>query len=153
MDQVIRVKPHHFVDILTRFGAGEPFTPHPYGHAFHSVAERIIDDRDVTLQLDFGADDICDPCIHNVEGVCDDTIDTRYRPEAPAEKTAWNLLLDKRWCERLGLTEGGRLTARDLAERIRERAGDITDIYREIPADRTAARARKLEAGVDRFLD
>jgi len=33
---MIAVKPHHFVDIVTAFGDGcTEFQPHPYGHAVH----------------------------------------------------------------------------------------------------------------------
>jgi len=154
MKDVIRIKPHHFVDIVTSFGAGETmFEPHPYGHAVHTVAARILGTRDLLLEMELGADDICRPCKHNVNGLCDDTIDTSYRPGAPSSKREWNLLIDQRWCERLGIEQGDGLTARQFCERLRERAGDITDIYREIPADRTAERARKLKAGIARFLE
>ena len=150
----LRIKPHHFVDIITSFGAGRTkFEPHPYGHAVHSVAERILADRDAALKMDLGADDICEPCKHNVDGTCDDTIDTSFRPSAPSSKQEWNLLIDQRWCERLGIGQGDRFSARELCRRLRQQAGDITDIYREIPAARTAERARNLEEGIRRFLE
>ncbi len=149
---VIRIKPHHFVDIITSYGRGEKFEPHPYGHAVHTVAERILSHRDITLVMELGADDICKPCKHNVNGRCDDVIDTSYRPNAPPGKQDWNLLIDRRWCERLTLSAGDRLTARQFCERLRDQAGDITDIYREIPAEMTAERAKALQAGVRRFL-
>ena len=153
MVDLIRVKPHHFVDIITSFSAETlVFEPHPYGHAVHSVSERVLQDRDIVLEMELGADDICAPCVYNVDGLCQDTIDTSYRPQAPSSKRAWNLIIDERWCARLGLAQGDRLTARAFCERLRDRAGDITDIYREIPAERTAERARKLEAGIARFL-
>ncbi len=151
---MISIKPHHFVDILSSVGEGTTeFQPHPYGHAVHSVAARLLAQRDLEIQLEFGADDICRPCRHNRGGLCDDTIDTSYRPTAPKSKREWNLLLDRRWCERLGLREGERLTARAFGERLRDRAGDIRDIYREIPAERTAIKQAALERGVARFLD
>lgn len=149
---VIRIKPHHFIDIVTSYGRGEKFEPHPYGHAVHTVAERILGNRDVMLVMELGADDICKPCKHNVNGRCDDVIDTSYRPNAPPGKQDWNLLIDRRWCERLTLSAGDRLTARQFCERLRDQAGDITDIYREIPAEMTAERAKALQAGVRRFL-
>ncbi len=153
MGDPIRIKPHHFVDIITGLGAGQTtFEPHPYGHAVHIVAERLIQDRDVLLQMELGADDICGPCIHNIDGRCNDTIDTSYRPAAPASKQEWNLLIDRRWCERLGLQQGDTMSAREFVERLRDRAGDITDIYREIPADLTADRARKLTQGIEAYL-
>ena len=153
MPEMIRIKPHHFIDILTSLGEGQRrFVPHPYGHAVHTVSERILADPDIPLEIELGADDICRPCSHNVRGLCDDVIDTSFRPLAPRSKREWNLLLDQRWCERLGLAQGNRLTAWEFARLARDRAGDITDIYREIPASRTAVRAQKLAKGIDWVL-
>jgi hypothetical protein len=153
MVDLIRIKPHHFVDILTYFGAGQAtFEPHPYGHAQHTVAAQLHANTRVTLEIELGADDICAPCSHNIEGVCDDTIDTSYRPQAPALKREWNLRLDRRWCRRLDLKQGDRLSARALAERIRDRAADLEDIYREMPADGTQERAAKLGKGISEYL-
>jgi hypothetical protein len=153
MSDLIRIKPHHLVDIITSYGAGQrEFQPHPYGHAVHTVAERVLRDPDVLLEMELGADDICAPCVHNIDGLCDDTIDTSFRPDAPGLKREWNLMIDERWCERLGLAQGDRLTAREFADRLRERRGDITDIYREEPAERTADRAGNLRAGIESLL-
>lgn len=150
---MISIKPHHLVDIVTALGEGcTEFEPHPYGHAVHTVAQEILASRDVTVRMEFGADDICGPCCHNVEGRCDDTIDTSFRPRAPTSKREYNLLIDQRWAQRLGVQEGDQLTARAFCLRIRNRAGDITDIYRETPAARTAKRQAKLERGVATFL-
>ena len=151
---MIWIKPHHLVDILTALGEGRTeFAPHPYGHAVHTVAQAILANREVTVCMEFGADDICEPCCHNVEGLCDDTIDTSFRPQAPESKRAYNLLIDERWAERLGIREGDQLTAREFCVLIRDCAGDITDIYRENPAERTAQRQAKLERGVATFLE
>ena len=153
MAGAIRIKPHHFVDVITAFGEGkEVFEPSASGHAVHSVAARILAHRDVPLVMELGADDICKPCVHNVNGTCDDEIDTSYRPEAPPSKLEWNLLIDRRWCERLQLEQGYQLTARELCQRLRRLAGDITDIYPEMPADRAAKKSRHLREGVERFL-
>jgi hypothetical protein len=154
MAKTIRIKPHHLMDILTAFGKGQRrFDPHPYGHAVHAVAAAVAEDPDVLLVMEFGADDICKPCVHNIGGLCDDTIDTSFRPEAPRSKREWNLRLDRRWAARLGLKEGDRLTARQLCERLRDELDDIAEIYREIPADMTAARAADLRKGVALFLE
>ena len=151
---MIAIKPHHFVDIVTAFGDGRTaFQPHPYGHALHSVAKAILEDRDVNLRIELGADDICLPCRHNIDGQCDDTIDTSFRPAAPESKREWNLIIDRRWCQRLGVQQDDQLTARDLCSRIRDRAGDISDVYREIPSGRTAERQAKLHKGATKFLE
>lgn len=151
---MIAIKPHHFVDIVTAVGQGQTaFEPHPYGHAVHTVAAAVLADLDTVLCLELGADDICRPCRHCLDGICDDRIDTSYRPQAPSLKREWNLLIDQRWCERLGVQPGQRLTARSFCRLLRDCAGDITDIYREIPADRTAQRQSRMEAGVAALLE
>jgi hypothetical protein len=154
MTDVIRIKPHHFVDIITSFSAENiTFEPSPYGHAVHTVAEQIWRARDILVEMELGADDICEPCQHNINGLCTDTIDTSFRPEAPASKREWNLIIDKRWCERLQLQQGDKLTAREVCERLRDNSDDITDIYREIPFECTVERTLKLKVGIRKFLD
>ncbi len=153
MRSAISIKPHHFVDIITSFGAGNRvFKPHPYGHAVHTVSEIISSNREVYLKIESGIDDICRPCVHNVDGLCDDTIDTSYRPSAPSSKREWNLLIDQRWCKRLGIKQGDRIQVRELCELIRDKMGDITDIYKEVPAGMTAERSNNLVRGLEYYL-
>ena len=149
----ISIKPHHFVDIITSFGTGDrTFQPHPYGHAVHTVSEKIDNNREVYLKIELGIDDICRPCAHNVSGFCDDTIDTSYRPLAPSSKKEWNLLIDQRWCKRLEIRQGDELKAHEFCERIRDKMGDITDIYQEVPAHMTAERSANLVRGLEYYL-
>ena len=151
---MVAIKPHHFIDLVTTYGAGTlDLEPHPYGHAVHTVARQILDNRDVELVMELGADDICVPCSHNIGGVCDDTIDTSFRPAAPSSKREWNLLIDERWCARLGLAPGDRLSAREFCHKLQNSAGDLYDIYREVPRTMTDERRGKLAAGVARFLE
>jgi hypothetical protein len=153
MIEVILIKPHHFVDIIRTFGDERPqFRPHPYGHDVHTVAAKLLADRDVMLQMGLGADDICRPCAHNVNGACNDTIDTSFRPQAPRSKQEWNLMIDRRWCKALDLADGDRITARQLCERLGRQIDRMTDIYREVPPERVAARAEQLRRGLDRYL-
>lgn len=151
---MISIKPHHFVDIVTALGDGRTeFQPHPYGHAVHTVAKDILSNPDIDLRITMGADDICLPCRHNLDGLCADTIDTSFRPLAPKSKREYNLLIDERWSQRLGLRQDDQLTARELCLRIRDCADDIEDIYRETPSNRTAERQARLQRGIAKFLE
>ena len=154
MSDAINIKPHHLIDIITALGGGQVnWEPHPYGHAVHLVARRVLDDPALSVEMNSGADDICGPCIHNQDGLCGDTIDTSFRPEAPSSKREWNLLVDNRWYERLGLKDGDRLSVREFATRAGDRAGGgISDIYREIPPEMTAQRLANLEKGIAMLL-
>ncbi|MFH1568470.1 MAG: hypothetical protein ABIL09_10785 [Gemmatimonadota bacterium] len=151
---MIAIKPHHFVDIITALGDGRrTYEPHAYGHAVHTVAALILGDPDVELQMELGADDICAPCRHNLGGHCDDVIDTSYRPLAPRSKGEWNRRIDERWCARLGLEPGARLTARRFCELLLDLPPDTGEVvYCEVPREMTAARLRQLQAGVRCFL-
>ena len=149
---MIVIKPHHFIDIVAACGDGQThFEPHPYGHAVHSVANEILANPEIELIMELGADDICAPCEHNIGGQCQDRIDTSYRPDAPASKRAWNLRIDDRWCERLGLSQSDRLTARQFCQRLAASTDNIDDIYREEPRTKTADRLCRLQAGVARL--
>ncbi len=150
---MIIIKPHHYVDILRALGDElNEFTPHPYGHDIHGVAARILADRDVMLQMELGADDICRPCIHNIDGVCDDTIDTSFRPQAPRSKQAWNLLIDQRWFKVLGLNDGERLTARQFCELVRRSFDWMPSIYEEMPPERVSTRTEEIRHGIKKLL-
>ncbi len=154
MSDVIPIKPHHFVDILSAYGGGKTeFSPHPYGHALHAVAAALLRNPAARLRIVLGADAICAPCTHNIGGRCDDTIDISFRPAAPASKQEYNLLLDRRWCERLGLEEGDELTARELCVRMQPLAADGADVYRELPAEMSAQRMQRLAEGIARYLE
>lgn len=139
---------------MADYGAGEiAVSPHPYGHAVHTVTAALLNDPDVTLEVELGADAICAPCLHNIEGVCDDTLDSSLGPSVPHLKRVLNRLLDERWCERLSLKQGDRLTARQMCERIASRGYDITLIYREMRPDIGQQKARSLKLGVVKYLD
>ena len=154
MPDAIRTKPHHFVDIICDYGAGkEEWEPAAYGHAVHVVAARAVAERDVTLVMESGADDICAPCVHNIDGLCDDTIDTSFRPSAPRSKREWNLIIDGRWYERLGLRDGDRLTASEFVRLLREvTAEDVDLIYRELPPEMRAKRLERIRSGAEKYL-
>lgn len=154
MENVVHVRPLHFIDILCDYGAGKDvLAPHPYGHALHLVAARILSDKDTLLEITLEPDDVCRPCLHNRGGECDNVIDTSFRPAAPPRMRDWDLLINRRWCARLSIAEGERYTARMLCERLRDRAGDIRDIFPEFIDDRAETKAKNMRAGIRKFLE
>jgi hypothetical protein len=150
---MINIKPHHFIDIIVAFGEGVPFEPHPYGHAVHTVARKILKDINSEIKIELGADDICGPCIHNINGLCDDTIDTSFRPLAPKLKREWNLLIDKRWCQCLRLKQGDTLTGTEFCERAEKCLNEIPNIYREIPPERNAQKQSSIKKGLAKLAE
>ena len=160
MQKVILIRPLHFIDILRDFGAGvTDFEPDPSGNGLHIVAEKLLNNRDILLAITLDPDDVCKPCKHNINGICDEDLDRTHRPSAPCLMRDWDLLINQRWCERLEIRQGDRFTARELCERLRDRAGDIKNIYREIVDSSSvpdwlspSKRTFNLKKGIKRFL-
>jgi len=148
MQNVVQTKPHHFLDIIRDFGAGKAFGPHPYGHAVHAVAQRVLRDRHVVLQLILGCDDICRPCIHNKGGTCDDSVNI----PPFTSKEEWNRTIDTRIFEQLGLEEGTEIPASEFCRITRQRIGDLYDIWREVPHGDTDLRRENLMRGISTYL-
>jgi hypothetical protein len=142
----MRLRPHHLLDIITQYGAGVPFHPHPYGHAVHTVAEAVLADPDVTIEFVVGADDICAPCKHLIEGRCDDVLS---QLDPPLSKQDYNDDLDRRLLARLGIPEGSQLTCRTFAALVRDQmpgTGEVCTHPKEDPASRLSRLTTGLEA-------
>jgi len=160
--EVIYIKPHHFIDILggyAAYAAGPPITfkPSRTGSASHILKPKILADPDILLQIELGIDDVCGKCGFIFDGVCVDVINTtnrdRIKPGAPCMKGEYNRLLDRRWCKRLGIGQGDRLTAREFCELLlRDGLDDITDIYCDIPVERVAKRTKALKESIRKYL-
>ena len=72
---MLKLRPHHILDIIRNIGNGSDISPHEYGHLLHSVTESLIYDIDQECQLVVENDDICGPCIHLDENnKCDDIL-------------------------------------------------------------------------------
>lgn len=153
MENLIRIKPHHFIDVITSFSANElVIKPHKYNHHVHLVTKKIVENKDLILEIELGADDICMPCIHNNKGICDDMLDISNRPKVPSMKREWNLILDKRWCKRLNLEQGERITALDFCILLKDSSNNLLEIYKENDKENTVKREINLKIGLKKYL-
>lgn len=140
----MRARPHHLIDIITQYGAGQPFEPCDYGHAVHSVAARVIGDPDTVIEFGVGADDICAPCKHLVGGRCDDRVPALG---PAASKQEYNDALDQRLLEFLEMAEGQTMTFREYVTVLRNHLEGLAERCAhpgESPAERAALLARGL---------
>ena len=153
MKKSIKIKPHHFIDVITSFSEDKLLLkPHYYKHRVHSVTKEIIENRDLILEIELNADDICEPCIHNIKGICDDTLDISNRPKVPSLKREWNLILDKRWCKRLKLEQGDKISVSDFCELLKDSSNNLLEIYKENDKENTAKREINLKIGLQKYL-
>jgi len=73
----MRLRIHHFFDIIRDFGSGKKIVPHSHGHSYHTVAEQIRENANLELEVVIASDEICISCSHLIDGVCDDVITHR----------------------------------------------------------------------------
>ena len=150
---MIKIKPHHFVDIITSFSADRVILkPHHYNHSVHSISKKILENRSSILEIELDADDICQPCIHNIDGICDDILNISNRPKVPPLKREWNLILDKRWCKRLKIEQGEIISVLEFCKLLNEGSNNLVDIYKENNLENTIKRELNLKKGLRKYL-
>lgn len=126
MNQPIKLKPHHILDILRSFGHGREFKPHEYGHAVHTVARILIENPRTKIQLINGADEICRPCKHLLlDGTCKDVL---HQLEIPISKQDYNVNLDNTLFPYLELEENCILTFKEYLNILNDKVPGIEEI-------------------------
>jgi len=144
----MKLRPHHLIDVICDYGQGVELSPHPYGHAVHTVAARVLADPSIQIELVLAADDICAPCCHlQADGSCDDVLSQLAEP---ISKQAYNDALDARVFAALGLQPHARLTVRQFLERLQTRVPGIEQICTH-PGESQADRLLGLQAGLERL--
>jgi hypothetical protein len=144
----MKLRPHHLIDIVSDYGQGVVFKPHPYGHAVHTVAECVLNDLDLEVAFVLGADTICMPCRHlKADGQCDDVLS---QLEEPAPKQAYNDALDGKLFAYLGMEPAARMTVRAFLEKVSRRTPGIEKICTH-PGEQESERLKGLEEGLTRL--
>ena len=122
----MKLRPHHTLDIVSSYGHGAEFKPHPYGHAVHTVAKTILADLDTPVELIVGADEICRPCKHlQPDGLCDDVLS---QLDPPISKQKYNDDLDRRLFAYLDIKPGTAMSVRQFLSIVNEHVPGIEAI-------------------------
>lgn len=145
---VLRLRPHHLIDIITDYGHGRPFEPHPYGHAVHLVARRVTSEPDIELEFVLGADDICAPCCHlQPDGQCDDVL---HQLVPPVSKQVYNDELDQRLFKHFGMAPGAHMSLRQFLARVRAATPGL-EVLCTHPGESQAARLDGLQRSLEKL--
>lgn len=150
---MIKIKPHHFIDIIKLYGAGiNNFVPDKnYQHDFYLIANSIIKNHDSVLKLTIDEDDICTPCKYiNSSGIC---IDTITHLSCTNSKDEWNKTLDKRILEYLNLSTEKNYTANELCNIIFSNSLKIYDIWKEEELQKKEDRYNLFLIGSKKYLN
>ena len=96
----MKIRIHHFFDIIRDFGSGKIIVPHQFLHAYHIIAEQIRENPDVELIIIVESDAVCTGCVHLEDSICNDIISHR---KDFVSKEEFNNHLDKRIVEVCGI--------------------------------------------------
>ena len=145
---IMKLRPHHILDIVSSYGHAEEFKPHEYGHAVHTVALLIIADIDQQVELIVGADEICKPCKHLcLDGQCDDIV-RQINP--PKLKQEYNDNLDNKLFEYFGFPINSVMTMREYLEIVNNKVPGVEQICTH-PKEDPELRLRGLKQGLVRL--
>jgi hypothetical protein len=113
---MLKLRPHHLIDIIRNIGQNRPVVPHAYGHSQHIITRSILDGTEHEILLTVGADDLCKPCIHLTdEGLCNDILS---QLKHTVWKQQYNDELDRRVLKFLDLEEGSIIQLNDFLQTI-----------------------------------
>ncbi len=114
------------MDIISAFGKGIEYQPHPYGHSLHIVAPRLLSNLDLKIKLVLNADDICEGCEHLLpDGKCKDVL-AQLTPSP--SKQAYNDVLDSRLFDDLSIEPDSEITTREYLEVVNKKVPGIEKI-------------------------
>ncbi len=123
---MLKLRPHHILDIVRNIGHERKLEPHPFGHDLHRITQRITENVNQDLLLVVSADDICLPCDKLTEGLlCTDVLP---QCEDKPSKQTYNDALDRKVLDYLNLQEGIKLTVREYLNIVKDKLDGIEKI-------------------------
>jgi len=151
MQEIITIKPHHFIDIIKLYGAGiTVFVPDEImGHNFYKIGNQILNDKETKLKLTIKEDDICLPCQVFDGKKCTDALS--HIPGFTLKNT-YNSTLDQRIISILSLDTTTIYTARNLCSLIKEQSSIIFKVWKEEANDITKPRYELFNKGANQYV-
>lgn len=148
-DEVLTIRIHHFFDIIRDLRTGSKMEANnSYKHSYHLVANTLRDSPDMKMKIVVDLDSVCDGCIHNKEGKCDDPLTIK---EGFTMKNDYNNYLDRRILEKLTLSEGDVVTPREICKTANIYIDNICQIYEIDPKEEIDARKKEFIEGLESY--
>jgi hypothetical protein len=142
----IAIRIHHFFDIIRDLRSGNKILPDiNYRHSYHSVANILRDSPGTRMKIVMGVDAVCDGCVHNVNGKCDDPLTIK---RGFTMKHDYNNWLDQRILAVYGLKEGMVVTPGKICVSAKEYLDNIYKIYELDPGGDIDTRKKEFIEGL-----
>jgi hypothetical protein len=148
--RMMKIRIHHFFDIIRDFGTGKEILPHPNLHSYHIVAKEILENPAAQLDLVTGADAVCKNCIHLKNGRCTDFI--THRPDFSG-KEDFNNYLDQRVIEICRIDTSKNYTPETLFQFAQNYLENIETIYEGNEMWHTQRRKENVVSGLNFYSE
>ena len=145
----IALRIHHFYDIIRDFGRRTGFTPHPFGHSYHKIAETIWKNPNLRIRVII-ENDACTGCMHLNGKSCNDIITHRNDFRLKEE---FNNHIDGRILKVCSVNKNEVLSAIDLCMKAKLYLDNILWIYEGNDPDNTQSRKVNVIKGLQIYLD
>ena len=146
----MKIRIHHFFDIIRDFGSDKKIVPHPSLHAYHKVAEQIRENPNIEFELVFQSDAVCTGCVHLEKYICDDTISHR---KDFVLKEEFNNYLDRRIFEICGIQISKKYSPKYLCEITHKYIANIEFIYEGNDIEHTELRKQNVIRGLNYYSE
>lgn len=141
----MKIRIHHFFDIIRDFGSGKNITPHSSLHNYHEVAEQIRENPNIEFEIVVEPDAVCAGCIHLEKSICDDTISHRTDFTLKEE---FNNYLDKRIIDVCEIRSSKKYSPKVLCEIADKYIDNIEFIYEGNDFEHTELRKQNIIRGL-----
>jgi hypothetical protein len=119
---MIKIRPHHLLDIIRDFGNEVKREKHPWGASLASVTQSILSNIDQKVEFVIGADSICKTCSKLNGQICEAQINNELLMRD------YNDHLDQELFSALKIVPGDTLPVIELLRRINNKI-EILDLF------------------------
>jgi hypothetical protein len=145
----MKLRIHHFFDIIRDYGAEKELQPHPYLHSYHKVANIILKNPFIRLEIVIASDSVCEGCIKLKGNICTDIITHRNDIKGKEE---FNNYLDARIMEVCSIRIGIVTTPASLIIASEQYINNIDYIYAGNDKEHTEMRKINVMKGIDFYM-
>jgi hypothetical protein len=135
---MLKLRPHHILDIVRNIGNERQVVPHEYGHLVHEITNIIQSNSNTECLLVVENDSICGPCrMLTSDNKC---IDVLNQLEEPISKQVYNDDLDTRILSLLGIKQNTIITINEYLRVVGNNLNDVIDTCTHPKEDKESRR-------------
>ena len=140
---MIKLRPHHLLDIIRDFGNEVKREAHPWGASLISVTQTILSDINQKVEFVMGVDSICETCSKLNGQICEAQINNELLMRD------YNDRIDQVLFSALNIAPGTQLSVREFLQRIYDNI-EVLNIFNS-PSNNPIVRMHGTKSAFDKL--